>query len=375
MSQLSRRAWLLRFAALAGSTIAGRLLVACRPAPEPAATPLPPTEPTAPPPSMPTIPPPPTSTVAPTLAPPPPRPEIIRFHPDGPSTVVQARHNGVWQDGKLVPEALRRLLDASITALTGLADARSAWAALFRPHERVAIKVNAFQNSLVWTHHPLVTALTDCLKEAGVPPAQIVIYDRQSSELQNAGFAVNYSDPGVRCRGNDGRYTRGWSIADVPIGVSRVLLECDALINMPVLKTHGDGGISFALKNHYGTVDPLPLLHGTKFDPAITQLNALAPIIGRSRLIIGDVLGICLHEERSWPFWREEVPGDTILVSYDPVAVDTVALRLFAEALKAGGGDPTWNQGKAGSWLKLAAELGVGTNDETNMAVKELALG
>ncbi len=363
MSQLSRRRFLLRLAALACSAIAGRSLVACRPAPDPTATSLPPTETPLPAPST-----------TPTFAPPPPRPEVIRFHPDTPSTVVHARHSGVWQGEDLFPGALRQMLDASITALTGLRDARAAWAALFRPNERIAIKVNAFQNSLVWTHAPLVSALTDCLQDAGVPAEQIVIYDQLNMELKKAGFAVNEDGPGVRCRGNRYEYTAGGKAGGVPAKLCNVLWSCDALINVPILKTHSMSGISFALKNHYGTASSPQSLH-SPLSRCIAELNALPAIKDRTRLVIGDALGVCVQQEGSWPYWREAKRGDSILVSYDPVAVDTLGLRLFSEALTANGGDPQWAKDKANAWLKLAAELGVGTNDQANMKLVELPLG
>jgi hypothetical protein len=58
---------------------------------------------------------------------------VVKTHPDVWSKVVHAHHEGVWDGENLVPGALRQMLDASITELTGLSDAREAWAALFRP--------------------------------------------------------------------------------------------------------------------------------------------------------------------------------------------------------------------------------------------------
>jgi ABC-type transport system substrate-binding protein len=125
---------------------AGALAAACSPAQPPAATPpqrqdAEPATSTAAPASTAT--PAPTNTPAPATAAPTSaptvapvaagRPEIIKFYPDIPSQVIQTHHAGVWQGDQLSPEALRQMLDASITKLTGLADAKSAWAALFNP--------------------------------------------------------------------------------------------------------------------------------------------------------------------------------------------------------------------------------------------------
>jgi len=89
------------------------LLAGCRPTRQPTATPVL------------------SEAEGPTIAP-----------PAEPSTVVRAHHTGVWNDDILVPEAIRQMLGASITALTGLDNATEAWASLFKPGERIAIKVN-----------------------------------------------------------------------------------------------------------------------------------------------------------------------------------------------------------------------------------------
>lgn len=374
MGELSRRRFLRRSALLACSALGADLLAACSPGggePTPV-LPLAPSATVAVPTPVPSATPEPTPTSTP--EPVAKRPAIIRTHPDGPSRLVRARHSGVWAGDSLVPTAVRQMLDASMTALTGLDDARAAWAALFRPQERIAIKVNAFQNSLIWTHVPLVTAVTDSLQEAGIPAEQIVVYDNLSQELERAGFAVNKDGPGVRCYGTDGRATGGWEVAGVEMNFSNILFECDALINMPVLKVHSMSGITFALKNHYGSITKPELLHGSRLNPGIAGLSALPPIKDRARLVIGDALAVCLRGANSWPYWREATPHDTILVSYDPVAVDSVALQLFSELSEQAGINPALSQSRAARWLAAAAELGVGTNEERNIEVVEVSL-
>ena len=371
MFTVSRRGLLRRLFALAGTAIGAEWLAAC----SPAAQPTPTQPPTAVPPTVPpTLTPVPAPTGTPTPKPVPSKPEIVKAYPDGPSTVVHTRHPKVWDGENLVPGALRQMLDASITALTGLSDARTAWAALFQPHERIAVKVNVFRNSLVWTHLALVDALTDSLRGAGVPGEQIVVYDHLTSEFETAGYPVNEGGPGVQYYGSDGRHTGGWTVAGRPVRLSNVLLECDALINVPILKVHGMSGISYALKNHYGTVSAPQDLHAPRLNMSIAELNALPAIRDRTRLVIGDALAICLQGADSWPYWREAAPSDSILLGYDPVAVDTLGLQLFSQALSASGGDPTVAQAKAGAWLAAAAEAGVGTNDEANIDLIGVAL-
>jgi hypothetical protein len=282
----------------------------------------------------------------------------------------------VWDGEELAPAAIRQMLDASITELTGLDDVSAAWGSLFDPGERIAIKVNAFRNSIIWTKVPLVMTVTECLQEVGVPAEQIVIFDCLTSELETAGFSVNQDGSGVRCYGNDGEYTAGWEVAGRSTSLSNVLLDCDALINMPVLKSHTLAGISFAMKNHYGTIPNPPVFHrGPSLRRGMAELNALPPIKDRTRLIIGDVLTACLRGNNRFPYWEADYTGDSILMSFDPVAHDTVGLEVFSQLLSADGGNPAMVTSRAAPWLESGAELGLGANHPDAIDLVEVNLG
>jgi hypothetical protein len=287
---------------------------------------------------------------------------------------VHTRHAGVWDGEELVPNAIRQMLDASITKLTGLNDARESWAALFKPSERIALKVNTIAGSSAWTHVPLVLAVAECLQEAGVPAEQIVIYDRRVDELENAGFPINLDGPGVRCYGTDRtkstpRYIGGFELVGRRTGLSSILLDCDALINMPVLKQHMYAGNSFAMKNHFGNTYNPQVFHPPRTGPAIVELNALEPIRDRTRLIVGDMLEVVLGDH-----WHAKVTGDAISMSFDPVAHDAAAFPVWSEIRKANDGDPTAYAKMADVWLTGSAELGLGTNDPANIELVEVAL-
>jgi hypothetical protein len=300
---------------------------------------------------------------------------VIQIYPDVSSKVVHAHHAGVWDGESLVPGALRQMLDASITDLTGLNDAREAWAALFRPDERIAIKVNAFRNSIIWTHAPLVQAVTDSLQDAGIPAEQIVIFDYYTSELEEAGYQVNVDGPGVRCYGTDNDYSSGWQIVGARVNLSDVLLSCNALINMPVLKSHMLSGMTFALKNHYGTIRSPGSFHGGRIKDGMGELNMLPPIKDRTRLVIGDVLTACLRYGGSWPYWKPDWTGDSILMSFDPLAHDAVGFDMLKRLLAEDGVNTSRHVNMATPWLESAAEMGLGTNDLQQIDLKEMELG
>ena len=363
---------------------AAGLLAGCRPAPLQPAEPTEPAQlgtteeaPAATTPAA-TSDPPPVATDIPTSTPtltPIPKPsatprqvEAITLYPDGPSRVVHT-HAGAWEIEELVTEVLDEMLDVSITRLTGLNDGAEAWAALFSPEERVAIKVNTIAGSKFFTRVPLVLAVVDRLKEVGIPPEQIIIFDRYTLELERCDFTVNKDGPGVRCYGTDFKFTTGWSLMDIDIGLSDILLSCDALINMPVIKQHGISGISFAMKNHYGTFDIPGTFHEGRIGRAIAELNALSPIKDRTRLIIGDALEVSTRS------WYTGVRGDSILMAFDPVAHDTVGLQLYENVMTSEGLSAVGAISLANQWLENGAELEVGTNDPDNMEVIEVLLG
>jgi hypothetical protein len=216
--------------------------------------------------------------------------------------------------------------------------------------------------------------VTDSLQDAGIPAEQIVIFDYYTYELETAGFAINEDGPGVHCYGTELNYTQEGTVNGMNIGLSDILLECDALINMPVLKSHMISGVSFAMKNHYGSISIPDLLH-SDIGRAMAELNALPPIKDRTRLIIGDALTACLKYEGAYPYWSSDWAGDSILMSFDPVAIDTIALQMLSQLLTDEGGNPASILGMATPCLESGAALGLGTNDPANIDLKEINLG
>jgi hypothetical protein len=124
-------------------------------------------------------------------------------------------------------------------------------------------------------------------------------------------------------------------------------------------------GISFALKNHYGTFDKPSHFHRPKFERALAELNALPPIRERTRLIIGDVLTV--DPRRDTAGYRMIGTGDAILMSFDPVAHDTVGLQIANQVLTAEGSSTEATTNLTTAWLDNAAQLGLGTNDPKDM--------
>ncbi|MBN1246687.1 MAG: DUF362 domain-containing protein [Anaerolineae bacterium] len=298
-----------------------------------------------------------TPTVAPTEAPP-PLPAT--------GSVVRVRDAAVWQGEALDPERLGRMLDRGMAALTGVGDVASAWVGYFSPDDHVAIKVNTIAGSAFWTHPMLVRLIVQRLVASGVPEEQITVFDRTTHELEAAGYLINRDGPGVRCYGTDGDYPAQAELLEAPIGLSRILMDATALINVPILKAHSISGMSFALKNHYGTFDRPGRYHGPIVH-ALGELSLLPAIAERTRLIVGDPLSICDSG------WRQAVTSDALLISRDPVAHDAVGLQMLSEALAQLGKSGAAAEDRASAWLAHAQDIGLGIGAIEEIEVVEVA--
>ncbi len=129
--------------------------------------------------------------------------------------------------------------------------------------------------------------------------------------------------------------------------VARPVLECDALINMPVMKTHLQTVVSLGLKNLKGVVptrDKL-IIHLNGLDQGIVDLNTVI----RSRLVVVD--GLVGMEGALGPTNGRPVRLGAIVAGDNVVEVDAACARIM-------GADP-WRI----PHIRMAAERGLGRLD------------
>jgi hypothetical protein len=109
--------------------------------------------------------------------------------------------------------------------------------------------------------------------------------------------------------------------------------------------------------------------HEGRIERALAELNNLQPIRDRTRLIIGDALTV------STVSWYTGVTGDSIFMSFDPVAHDAAGLQLYCDVMASEGRNPEGARNRATLWLRNGAELGVGTDDPDHIDLVEMTLG
>ena len=323
-------------------------------------TPLPPTY--TPVPATPTSPPSPTAPLVPT----PSRASLTAHWPEVPaSRVVVVRHGGVWTGDAPDMAIVLEMLDTGIAALTDGAEPLAVWRTLFDRGERVLLKVNCIAAGGP-TQPAMTYAVAQRLQAAGLAAENILIFDRTDGELASAGYQLNEGAPGVQCHGARGEGTEAL-LTQATVRFYQELDDCDALINLPTPKGHGIAGVTVAMKNHYGSVNRPSALHGHGCDPAIAELNAQPTVRDKTRLIVGAALNVS-------PFdWNSPERENALLLSFDPVALDTVSRDILVrhhQAVDRDGGGLV----QGSHYFATGQSMGLGANDVGLIDLREVTL-
>jgi uncharacterized protein (DUF362 family) len=281
------------------------------------------------------------------------------------SRVVVVRHSGVWTGSSPDPAIVLHMLDAGLGTLTDMGDALSVWRALFVPGERVLLKVNCIAYG--GPTQPAVSyAVAQRLRDAGLRAEDILIFDRTTGELASAGYNVNEGGPGIQCHGSRGLGSE-IALSQARVRFFQELDECDAIVNLPIPKQHGTAGVSVSLKNHYGSVNRPGSLHGSRCDPAIAELNAQPTVRDKTRLVVGTALYVSPGD------WNQPEREHALLLSFDPVALDTVARDILVRH-RQDRGQAAGGLIEGAPHLRTAQELKLGATDAQLIDLREVVL-
>ena len=129
------------------------------------------------------------------------------------------------------------LLSAGLRALTGKLNAAAALRQ-FLPSGVIGIKTNCLARRINSTPVALADSLCGMLLSAGYDENDIIVWERTSRELAEAGYTLSAASSGIRCLGTDangyGYSNRFYSYGKVDSLVSRILTSgVDANINLP----------------------------------------------------------------------------------------------------------------------------------------------
>jgi uncharacterized protein (DUF362 family) len=298
---------------------------------------------------------------------------IARVPPPG--HVVRVRMPGM-RDGIFPrPDATRKMVDAAVAALAGETDPGRAWLNFVAPTDRVAIKVNCLGTRMVSTMREVAFAVADAIRDAGVPDANILVFDMFASNMMGGRYTVQSSPARMRVLAHaDNPYQKAWrETGPARARFSDLLLRSTAVINVPPIKDHDLAGVTCCMKNMaFGTVEK-PHLNHAVVNEAIARLWTLDEIRSRVRLNVID--GTAVLYDGGPKFNRAAlVPHECVYATADPVAMDAIAYELI-ELLRAENGLKTLAEvRRPPRFLELAADLGLGVADRRLITLETIDL-
>ena len=269
---------------------------------------------------------------------------------------------------------IKQMMDSGITLLTGTGNPKDAWKSLFHEDERVGIKINGLGADILVGNYQICWAIVDALKSIGVKENNIIIWDQYQNFFLSSGFKINRSFKGVRTYTTDGgggkealdsgsshrEYDSGYGA----VRVSRILTEeVDSLINVGLLKDHGLAGVSIALKNiSHGVISHPDNFHDNSCDPFIAAINSIPVIKDKIKLhICNGIVG--LYEGGPMPQKRHTWNDNRIILSRDPVALDTIGMNIIEGKRKEKNLRSLFNRPNLPVHIDTAAKYGLGVTD------------
>jgi hypothetical protein len=248
--------------------------------------------------------------------------------------------HSVTPANKISASAVGRMVDRGMGELTGVADprdVRSAWRTFFERGDVVGVKVNPVgrrpmpgeqgrvPNAVGSISSPeLLLKVVACLKEAGIPARDIIVFERYANEFKDAGYvdvmktrpldgvrwmasSAGYSELQLDITGLDGgrdryppelaRHVAGYDPdvftvmgfclpqhspnddrrfrSHLSMIVSRLI---NKMVTLPVLKDHRSAGVTLALKN---------MSHGMNNNVSRSHLSGIAHGVGPEARVLG----------------------------------------------------------------------------------------
>jgi uncharacterized protein (DUF362 family) len=295
--------------------------------------------------------------------------------------------------------------------LTGAPDWVEAWRAFFEPGDVVALKVCPVGGRAISSDGLVLRQVVDGLKQAGVRPSDIFVYNRYRREMFTAGIP-QWVPQGLRIAWASEAYNKvqhdiegydrdtfvelalampGQDIREEQVRrsfVSKLLVgQVNKVINLPVLKHHDAAGVTITLKNlSHGFVNNVERSHST------STLNATGTFIPsilnhpvfRQKVVLNIVDGVRAQWDGG-PGGRPEFIWEhkTMYFGTDPVALDKTGWKVIDEKRVERGLFPIGG-GKASrvnrysfpqvEHIELAGILGLGEFDDAKIDVKRFTL-
>lgn len=212
------------------------------------------------------------------------------------SYVALVRNQGALNSSNQVNElVLADMLTRVLRSVTGKADEASAWQALVKSDDIIGLVHTDHLNK---THPELVEAVKRSLKLAGIPEKNILMVQGSPAKVK----------------------------------------QCNALISLPALKAHWLTGIGTVFKN-YICFNGSPSSYHDENNAKLGEIWNMPHVKGKTKLVLVDALRpLCDKGPQPDPRYMWQYKG--LIAGTDPVAVETVCLKVIMQKRQALRGEP-----------------------------------
>ncbi|MDR1594056.1 MAG: DUF362 domain-containing protein [Prevotellaceae bacterium] len=145
--------------------------------------------------------------------------------------------------------------------------------------------------------------------------------------------------------------------------IHEAILNCDAWINVPILKHHGGANLSISMKNYMGIVWDRRIFHSSDLQQCIADICTMKK---KPVLNVVDAYRTMKSNGPQGRSTADVVDTKSLFVSKDIVAVDTAAAKFFGQIRKM----PLENVGH----LANGQTLGIGTMDLDKLNIKRIKI-
>ena len=295
----------------------------------------------------------------------------------GPGDVVRVVHPGMMGRQFPVEEIARQMVFTAVQRLTGETDPGRAFGHFVAPGDKVGVKVNCLAGRFSSTSREVAYAVVEGVRRAGVPDANIMVFDQYPWALLQARYLAPDLAGAVRTAHHDevaDGFTDEFRLVGCRVRWAKNFLWCDKVISVPVIKDHNLTGITCAFKNiACGVIDAPPHIHRAIHD-VMPRLYASDEVRSRVALIVADA-SVIQYSNGPKVDLEFRKPLNTVFATTDPVAMDALA-RDVVEAARAERRLPSiLRQSRAPRYIDVAAALGLGVAEPARMRVDEVTLG
>jgi uncharacterized protein (DUF362 family) len=296
----------------------------------------------------------------------------------GKGRVVKAVRANAVTGKKPDPKVAREMVHAVVMKLSGQSSPEAAWKTYIKSDDVVGVKINCLFGVGACTHPCVTAAVVEGVRMAGVPAEKIIVWDREDKHLEKSGYKVGTID-GVLYTGVNGDWEEEpTAIHDCKGRLAKILTrKITAMVNVPILKSHVRAGMTFCMKNHYGSFHNPgsahgggpKTVHGGTCDPYIAELTALDAIRKKERLFVCDALRPVANKgPMAQP--RFTYTENTIMAGLDPVALDMVGLKML-DAQRKKMNLPSLEETDSARCVFTAARKGLGEGDMSKIEIVE----